>query len=628
MSFVIVPKPRRSVLPYQIITVLVGSLALFLLAAGLINGGSQLLYSNRIFPGVSVAEVDLSNLSAQDASLALNQRLVYPYQGHILFEAGDQAWAATPAELGMVFDVGTSVQQALGIGRQGGLLASLSGQVHARLGGVGLAPVVVVDQRVAYAYLQNLAGQIDRPSVEADLHLEGTQVVYTPGRTGRMLNVDKTMVALMDQLRTFRDGKITLAVEDQPPVILDASAADATLRQILSAPLVVSLPNAQQGDPAPYSIDPSRLAEMMRVGRVQSGTGWQIQLSVDTQPIQQYLDQVSAQVNRTPQNARFTFNDTTRQLDLIQPAAPGRLLDENATLQGIQDGLLQGEHAISLKLVEAPPQVGDDATAASLGITELVSERTLYFRGSAAPRIQNIAAASARFHGLLVPPNSVFSMADALGDVSLENGYAEAPIIYNGRSILGVGGGVCQVSTTLFQTAFYGGYPIVERTPHAYRVRYYEENATGYDPNLVGLDATVFVPLVDLKFKNDRNAWLLMEVYVNTNPNVAKITWKFYSTGKRNVDVAKPVISDVVPPPADWLFEENPSLTPGEIVPYQTAAEGETVVVNRTVYQPDGTMLFADAVQTQYEPRQAICQFGSGTQNPQALAQQAGLCQP
>jgi vancomycin resistance protein YoaR len=200
------------------------------------------------------------------------------------------------------------------------------------------------------------------------------------------------------------------------------------------------------------------------------------------------------------------------------------------------------------------------------------------------------------------------------------------PIIYNGQSILGVGGGLCQVSTTLFQTAFYGGYPIVERTQHAYRVRYYEENATGYDPNLVGLDATVFVPLVDLKFRNDRASWLLMEVYVNST--IDRITWKFYSADPRKVDVTAPIISNVVPAPTEWQFEENPSLGPGEIVVDQTAAEGEHVIVNRTVSQADGTMLFADAVQTTYAPRQAICWYGSGTNNPQALAQEAGLCQP
>jgi vancomycin resistance protein YoaR len=626
MSFVVIPKPQRSPLPYQIIAVLTGSLLVFFLATGFAAGGYQLIYSDRILPGVSVAGVDLSNMSQDQASTALGQKLVFPYQGKILFADGDHVWVATPAELGMVFDIGASVHRAYAVGRGGGLFGNLDGQVISRLGGVAIPPVIVLDKSVAYAYLQKLASQIDQPPVEADLHLDGIRVAYTPGRTGQLLNVDATMGTLAAQLLSLKDGEVPLVVENHPPLILDGSAAAASLRQLVSAPLSLSIPNPQTGDPAPWQTDVPQLADMVVIQQVETGSAWQYQLDVDPTSLQPLLDQIATQINRTPENARFTFNDTTRQLDLIQPSVSGRILDEQASLQAVRDGLLRGEHAVDLVIAQAPPRVGDDATAALLGITGLVSERSLYFRGSTSDRIQNIVTASARFHGLLVPPNSVFSMSGALGDVSLDNGYAEAPIIYNGQSILGVGGGLCQVSTTLFQTAFYGGYPIVERTQHAYRVRYYEEDATGYDPNLVGLDATVFVPLVDLKFKNDRSSWLLMEVYVNTM--IDRITWKFYSADARKVDVAPPIISDVVPPPTEWQFLENPSMAPGEIAVDQTAADGEKVVVNRTVYQSDGTMLFAGATQTTYAPRQAICWYGSGTQNPQALAQEAGLCQP
>ena len=191
--------------------------------------------------------------------------------------------------------------------------------------------------------------------------------------------------------------------------------------------------------------------------------------------------------------------------------------------------MLQGEHNIALQIVEEQPAVTDTATAEQLGITELVSSETSYFYGSSTERIQNIQAASARFHGLLVAPGETFSMGDAMGDVSLDNGFAEALIIYGGRTIKGVGGGVCQVSTTLFRTVFFGGYPVVERIPHAYRVSYYEETASGaIDSNLAGLDATVYFPLVDFQFTNDTPYWILMETYVNVDART--LTWKFYST--------------------------------------------------------------------------------------------------
>jgi vancomycin resistance protein YoaR len=162
---------------------------------------------------------------------------------------------------------------------------------------------------------------------------------------------------------------------------------------------------------------------------------------------------------------RFIFNDDTRQLELIQPAIIGRGLDVDLSLQQINQVLLAGQHTVNLVMQTTNPPVTDDATAESLGITELTSAHTSYFYGSSTSRKQNIETAASRFHGLLVAPGETFSMADALGDVSLDTGYAEALIIFGDRTIQGVGGGVCQVSTTLFRTVFFGGYQVDAPAP-------------------------------------------------------------------------------------------------------------------------------------------------------------------
>ena len=196
----------------------------------------------------------------------------------------------------------------------------------------------------------------------------------------------------------------------------------------------------------------------------------------------------------------------------------GRTLDIEGTLNAVQGNLSRNDHTVPLVFKLNKPPASDDTTAEQLGIRELVQQQVSYFYGSSAARIQNITAAASKFHGVLVPPGAVFSMADTIGDISLDNGFAEALIIYNGMTVTGVGGGVCQVSTTLFRTVFFGGYPIVQRYAHAYRVSYYEKVAGNrIDPRLAGLDATVYVPLVDFKFKNDSDSWLLMETYINRN---------------------------------------------------------------------------------------------------------------
>ncbi|MCX6039036.1 MAG: VanW family protein [Chloroflexi bacterium] len=627
MSFVSVPRPQRSPASLQILVALIGGLLLFLLAIGLITGGYQLLYAGRVFPGITMAGVDLTNMTPEQATADLSQRLTYPTSGQVVFRDGDRVWVATPAELGMVFDAGTSIQSAYNVGRQGGLFTDLAGQLNAWQGVLDLKPVIVFDERVAHGYLQNIAAQIGQPMIETDLHLNGAEVVYTQGQTGRLINVDATLANLLTQLLAFRDGEVQLVVEELSPVVLDALAQAETLRQILSAPLMLYVPDAQPGDPGQQTIEPSLLAGMLTVRRVQTDAVWQYQVSTDAQVLEQFLGQIAPLVNRSPQNARFYFDDKTRELVLVQSALVGRTLDIAATIYAIQTGLLAGEHNIALALNTALPEVGNDATAQSLGITELVSDgyyNTTYFRGSDAARLQNIETSAQQFYGLLIPPNTTFSMADVLGDISLDNGYAEALIIYNGRTITGVGGGVCQVSTTLFRTAFFAGYPIVERHAHAFRVFYYEQRpGMGTDNALAGLDATVYFPLVDLKFTNDRPTWLLMETYFHRDE--MSLEWKFYSTNDgRTVQWQNLGLRNIVPAP-EPLFEENADLPAGTCKKVDYAAEGADITVTRAVQSASGQTMFNDTFQTSYEPWQAVYQYGPGTGNPQALLDQ-GLC--
>ena len=487
MSYISAAQPKRPALFLQTLAAIVGGLILFVMAVAALSSGYQLIFADRVFPGITMAGVDLSSLTPDQASAALSQHLTYPKSGKIVFRDGNAIWVATPADLGMTFDSGTSVQRAYGLGRQAGLLTNMATQLNAWQGGLYLGPVIIFDARVAHAYLENIANQIDRPVVEADLHLNGTQVVYTPGQVGRLLNIDQTMASVLAQVKTFQDGQIPLEIDEHAPAILDASAQAESLSHALSAPLIMNIANAQTGDPGPWTINQSDLAGMMTIGRVDSAAGWQYQISFDPQSIQLFLEQIAPQVNQTSKNARFYFDDGTRQLVLVQPAVIGRTLDVTASRDAILQKIFQGVHTIPLTINVDQPAVTDNSTAASLGITSLVSSYTSYFRGSGAARLQNIEAASKQFYGLLIPPNTTFSMGDAIGNISLDNGYAEALIIYNGKTITGVGGGVCQVSTTLFRTALYGGYPIVERNAHAYRVYYYEQTADGTDPALAGL---------------------------------------------------------------------------------------------------------------------------------------------
>jgi vancomycin resistance protein YoaR len=610
----------------QLLTILLAGLILSLFAIIMVSGIYQVWYSGRILPGVSATGVDLSGMSPDLAVLKLNQNMVYPYTGKILFRDGERIWLASPAELGLVLNSGESVQAAYRIGRSGNLLYRLKTQFNSWRGGMDIPVVILFDQRVAYAFLQKIAAEVDQPETEGNLALDGTQVVASNGQVGRLLNVDMTMSLLIAQMQSFSDGEIPLIIDEIDPLIMEVNNEAETLRNLLASPLILKIPDAQENDPGPWILEPTAIADMVRIERLDSNENSHYSIRFDDSRLMPILDEIITSIQRKSENARFIFNDDTRQLELIKPAIIGRSFNLEATLNDVKKLALQGVHEIPIVINLDPHLVGDDTQAQTLGITELVSIASTYFWGSSEERIQNIQTAASRFHGLLVAPGETFSMGNALGDVSLENGYAEALIIYDNRTIKGVGGGVCQVSTTLFRTVFLGGFPVVERHPHAYRVGYYEQLSSGaHDSKLAGLDATVYVPLVDFKFTNDTPYWLLMETYVNVGAR--RLTWKFYSTSDgRSVEWNTSGPTDVIAAP-EPLFQENPELRVDEIKQVDWSADGAIVNINRTVYK-NGQVYFEDNFYTSYSPWQAVCEYGSGLDDPIARAAEKGICQP
>jgi vancomycin resistance protein YoaR len=604
---------------------LMAGFAFFLFVIVVLSFGYRIMYIGRIFPGVTIAGVNVSGLSQDAAALKIQTQLIFPINGRIVFRDGQTVWIETPANLGMTLDPKASAKLAYDFGRKGGLIQSINDELNAGQVGAILPPVILFDQRTAFTYLQNLATSINTPAREASLVINGQEVTSQSGQAGRKLDIESTLVYLNAQLQTFRDGEVPLVIQDQAPQVLDASAQADAARRLLSAPFTISIPDAHSGDPGPWQIQPADLAPMLRVGRLGSGPGSKYVVQIDRDQLRSLLESIGKQVNRPEADARFTFNDQTGQLEPIKPSQVGLQLDQRGTLDVIENAVADGQQTALLKVNTTQPKVADTATGLQLGIKELISEQTTYFYGSSASRMKNIETAAANFHGLLVPPGATFSMGQYMGDVSLDAGYAEALIIYNGKTIKGVGGGVCQVSTTLFRTIFYAGFPIVERHAHAYRVYYYEQGPGGRNnPLLSGFDATVYFPLVDLKFTNNTPFWILMETYFNGANS--SLTWKFYSTSDgRSVQANFSGPTNIVPAlPPTVTF--NPDAEPGSVKHVDYAAEGADVTITRSVMR-DGQVLFSDSFITKYQPWADACEYGPDVKDPEKILKKRGWCQ-
>jgi vancomycin resistance protein YoaR len=256
-----------------------------------------------------------------------------------------------------------------------------------------------------------------------------------------------------------------------------------------------------------------------------------------------------------------------------------------------------------------PPRYPDDATAEELGIVDLVAEGESYFIGSPSGRDHNIRLAATRFDGLVIPPGETFPFNQYLGEVTAEAGYDESFITAGEQLEMGIGGGICQVSTTAFRAAFWGGYPIVERWYHGQRVGYYELRGGG-----VGMDATVYSPHIDLKFLNDREAPLLIETEVGEGTH--RLVFRFYSTDDgRRVEKEEPVITEEAEP-GPPIYELDEDLAPGTVIKWQSAVGGLTATIERSVYDDSGEILHRDSFVSKYAPRRAAYHYGPGYEPP------------
>ncbi len=581
------------------------SVLTLILAIGLV----QRDYRERIYPGVRVWHVDVGGMSQAQAMQAIAS--VLPAQtARITLRDGERTWTATLEELGLRLDAPATVAAAYAVGRESGLLSNLIVQAQTWYGGKEVSPVAILDPGRAQAVLARIKAEVDQPVRDAEILISPENGVQAmPGQVGRELDVPATLKRILEMLIHLRGGEVPLVIHETQPAIADASQAAARGQRLVSRPLELYVDQAGEDQPGPWVLSPQDLIGMAVVRRVEDQSGPRLEVGLDEAKLRAWVEPITPTVQIEPQDARLRFDEKSGQLTVLQPSREGRSLDVDATVARILAPAASDDRRVPLAFQRLPPRVPDNKSAAELGITELVAEGTTYFKGSPKERITNIKVAAARFDGVVIPPGEVFSFNEYLGDVSLDTGFAEALIIYNGRTIQGVGGGVCQVSTTAFRAAFFGGYPILERYPHAYRVSWYER---GFGP---GLDATVYAPLVDFKFRNDTPYYLLITTVVDEKAGT--LTYKFYSTSDgRQVKVDPPVITNIVPHGPD-IYEEDPTLPQGTVKQVDWAVDGADVTVKRVVTR-NGEVLYQDTVFTRYEPWQAVYKVGSGPPAPPA----------
>lgn len=537
-----------------------------------------LIFRERVLPRIYLGSVDIGGKTRNQAIDLLKKSYENFYQNKIRLVYEGKEWLYYPSDWQAKIEFEKSVDQALSIGRTGLLKTDLNTLFKLQKETVNLPLIINLNEELFTATAAAIAEEVEIPMIPASLFLEEGKVTITRGISGRRLDRQ----ALKEQIIRSLNHNLGLDVIVLPVVKVEPPASAYEEEQTLKrASLLLSKKLELIIEDRVYEIEKQEMVNLL------SFLG-----GFDVEKVASLTANLATAFDKQPQNAAFNFENG--RVTVFKPSVEGRKIDQETATAQIIEALIQLEATSSAKLtinlpvLKIPPEIST-AEVNDLGIKELIGRGVSYFKGSIASRIHNLTLAATRLNGVLIKPGEIFSFNQAVGEISTATGYQQAYIIQNGRTVLGDGGGVCQVSTTLFRAALNAGLPIVERQAHAYRVSYYEQG--GFKP---GLDATVFAPSVDLKIKNDTPAFILIQMQVDKTEGM--LVFELYgSSDGRIAEISTPRVWDQIPPPPP-RYEDDPTLPIGTEKQVDWPAwgakaafdykvvRGEEVLINKTFY--------------------------------------------
>ncbi|MFN2628883.1 MAG: VanW family protein [Gaiellaceae bacterium] len=508
--------------------------------------------------------MDVGGLELGQARSQLEKRSAALVRVPVVFTAAGRSWRVTPDSLGVKVDWRAAVSDAR---RQGEGFGPLRGFVRldVRFFGADVAPPTGVLEGALRLQLDRIAKAVDRRHREPAIRLRGLKPVVVPGRQGRVLDRSASARTLVRALAAFeRGGPVPLPVRVEAPRLRPASLAPALaqVRRALAAPVRLTV------GPTRFRLPRWRIAELLQLP-----ADGRRAVRIGGPAANRWLTRLAKQVNRPPADADFIVHGSAVR---VVPAQPGLALEGAATAQALLRAALRPVTRVARIAVAQTRARRTTAEARSMAITGLVSSYTTFFGGEP-NRIHNVQLVSHLVDDHLIAPGETFSFNQATGDRTAAKGFREAPVIINGELQTGLGGGVCQVSTTVFNAAYEAGLKITERTNHALYISHYPQ----------GRDATVNYPDVDLKFVNHTGHWLLLRTFVGSS----ELTVSLFGTPvrRRVVSETSPLVTTAAPAVVKTV---DPTLRPGATVIDDYGSPALSTSVRRKVYDAAGRLLY------------------------------------
>lgn len=541
--------------------------------------GYRLAFRRLIFPKVFVSGISVGGMDKITA-IRLVQKYFSTNPNNVILRLNGKEINKLN-EIKIERDYNWAVEQAFIVGRSGNLLTQISEQFKNLFTSRNIRTPISYDKDELDGLLDQLELDHNQKTVWPKLVLENEEVRLVPGKDGLEIKREALIEKILE----------VWAMPDKQMVDVPVEVVSAKENSVLVDQAISSLKKwgenkliLKQGD-FEYELEQSEMVALFGLTRD----------VVDKDQFGNLLAKIQQQVETEPKDAIFQFENG--KVKEFKPEVVGVVIDIPVFYENLGKSLVDAnKESLEIPVILSQPKI-KAGEINNLGIKELIGEGKSTFSHSIPGRIFNVNLAASRIDSAVVAPGEEFSFNGAVGDISRSSGYQSAYIISGGKTVLGDGGGVCQVSTTVFRAALNAGLPITERRAHAYRVGYYEQDSKP------GIDATVYNPTADLKFLNDTGNHILIQTKVDTNN--LKMSVQIYGTKDGRVaSISEPKTSGQTPPPAT-LYVDDPTLPLGQMRQIDWSAWGAKVSFNYKVMRGVETV-FEKTFYSNYQPWRAI----------------------
>jgi vancomycin resistance protein YoaR len=549
------------------------------LVLGLAFAGSP----ERLPAGSKIAGVDVSGLTAAEARSLLERRSRELGRTPVVFTAEGKQWRVKPDSVLVDVDWGAAVEAARRQGEGFGPLRGLK-RLEVRVFGGEVVPTTRVYEAAVNSYVERFARVLDRPRVEPSLRMRGLDAEIVSGRNGRLLDREAAQQVLVRSLTGLlrEPAALPLEVDHTKLTAKDLAGAEVKAETAVSAPADLAY------GPGGWHLTRAKVARLL--GLPSAGS---TEIELAGPAADRFFANLRKRVNRAPRDAGFAIG--ARNVVRVVPAEAGRVLDVEATTRNLMAALLSTtSRRAELRVTSmAPERTTSDAKA--MGITGLVGAYQTFY-GGIPNRIHNVQLVAHLIDDHYIAPDAEFSLNATTGERNESKGFREAPVIINGELKTGLGGGVCQVSTTTFNAAYEAGLSITDRTNHALYISHYPQ----------GRDATVNYPDIDLKFVNDTGHWLWLRTFVSSS----SLTVALYGTPQdRRVESEVSPLVETGPPGVKRVPDRN--MLVGQTVLEESGQPSRSTSVRRRVYDSSGKLMYDHTWYSSYSSEPRVIRYGT-----------------